>query len=75
MSTEKQMIQIWEAIRRGGGTSVEIAEMTGLSVAHVCNYLPDLIACGLVRFTGYVKRSDYGRALKCYEPARDMDWV
>lgn len=72
---EKQKMQIWEAVRQGADTSIEIADLTGLSVAHVCNYLPELIEAGLVRRTGRLKRSAHGRELTCYEPARERDYA
>ena len=67
----KQLTQVLTAIESGATTSVEAAELTGLSTKRCSSHLSNLLTCGLVRKTGLIRKPVHrGHVAYCYEPTK-----
>lgn len=66
-AAEKQIIRVIDSIQRGCGTSIEVAEYTGLSVKTASSYISQLKQDGLIVVTGQCKTGRRGHAFEVFQ--------
>lgn len=55
MTVEKQIVRVLKAVELGCRTSLEVADLTGLSTSKASAYLSELCTDGLIRIIGKVR--------------------